>query len=167
MKSTFAAVACLFFALAAAEELRPLPPLLRTLSDEVGVMTIEEGRILSRALEDVRKRTGVRVIMVIAETTQPEPIEDYGVRLAQRWRRDRQIDVEHSIFIVLAVRDREMQVMPGKALPDIERDLERAGTLRVLGPLFRARHYFEALMKLNAEIDRLVRKRDGRAPPPR
>lgn len=163
MKSTVAALACLLLAFAAlAEELRPLPPLLRTLSDEVGVMSTEEGRRLSRSLEAVLERTGVRVVMVIAETTQPEPIESYGERLARRWWRERQLDVEHSVFIVLAVRDREMQVMPGKALPDIERDLERAGTLRGLPPLFRAGRYFEALMKLNTEIERLLSRPAGR-----
>lgn len=164
MKSTLGVSACLLLAFAvSAEELRPLPPLLRALSDEVGVMSIEEGRRLARSLEGVLERTGVRVVVVIAETTRPEAIEDYGARLARRWRRERQLDVEHTVFIVLAVRDREMQVMPGKALPDIEGDLERAGTLRELAPLFRAGRYFEALMKLNAEIDRLVRKQDGRA----
>ena len=159
MKSTFAALVWLLLAFAAsAEELRPLPPLLRTLSDEVGVMTIEEGRRLSRSLEQVLERTGVRVLVVIAETTRPETVEDYGARLAQRWRRERQLDVEHSIFILLAVRDREMQVMPGNALPDIEGELERADTLRELAPLFRAGRYFEALMKLNSEIYRLLQK---------
>lgn len=125
-------------------------------------MSIEEGLRLSRSLEEVLNRTGVRVVMVIAETTQPEAIEDYGARLARRWRRERQLDAERSIFIVLAVRAREMQVMPGKALPDIERDLERADTLRELAPLFRAGRYFEALMKLNSEIYRLLQKQDGR-----
>ena len=163
MRSTAAALACLLFAFAAsAEDLRPLPPLLRTLSDEVGVMTIEEGRRLSRSLEQVLERTGVRVVMVIAETTRPEAIEDYGARLARRWRRERQLDVEHTVFIVLAVRDREMQVMPGKALPDIEGELERAGTLRELAPLFRAGRYFEALTKLNGEIERLLSRPAGR-----
>ena len=117
MKSTFAALACLLLAFgASADELRPLPPLLRTLSDEVGVMSIEEGRKLSRSLEQTLDGTGMRV----------------------------------------------MQVMPGKALPDIERELERAGTLRQLAPLFRAGRYFEALMKLNGEIERLLSRPAGR-----
>lgn len=158
----FAAFAGLLLAFAlSAEELRPLPPLLRTLSDEVGVMSADEGLKLSRSLEEVHERTRIRIVMVIAETTGPESVEDYTERLARRWRRERQLDTDRSVFVVLAVRDRELQVMPGRALPEIERDLERAGTLQQLVPLFRAGRYFEALMKLNSEIDRLIRKPGG------
>ena len=148
---------------ASAQELRPLPPVLRTLSDEVGVMSVEEGLRLSRAMEDITDRTGVRVVMVVAQTTSPEAVEDYGERLARRWRRERQLNTDRSVFVVLAVQDREIQVMPGKALPGIDRELERAGTLQQLPPLFRAGRYFEGLMKLTSEIDRLIRKRNGRA----
>ena len=98
------------------QQLRPLPPLLRTVSDEVGALSAEEGRAISRSAEEIFERTGVRVIVVIAETTEPEEIEDYTERLGQRWKRERHLVPEHSVFVVLAVRDREFQVMPGRAL---------------------------------------------------
>lgn len=141
-----------------AQQLRPLPPLLRTLSDEVGVLSLEEGRALSRSAEEIFDRTGVRVIVVIAETTKPEEIEDYTERLGQRWKRERHLVPERSIFVVLAVRDREFQVMPGKGLESIDRELKKQEAYAGLAPLFREERYFEALMTVNARLLDLILK---------
>ena len=143
---------------AAQPTLRPLPPLLRTLSDEVAVLNVDEGLKLSRSMEAILHETGVRVVMVIAQTTRPEAVEDYTERLAERWRRERGIDPRRSIFVVVAVQDREMQVMPGKGLESIDRELSRPGTFSDLAPLFRSDRYFEALMTVNARLRECVRQ---------
>lgn len=146
---------------ALAQELRPLPPLLRTLSDEVGALSVEEGRALSRSAEAIFDRTGVRVIIVIAETTRPEEIEDYTERLGQRWKRERHLVPELSVFVVLAVQDREFQVMPGKGLDFVDRELKKPEAYAGLVPLFRERRYFDALMTLNQRLlDMLLRRRN-------
>ncbi len=147
---------------ASAQQLRPLPPLLRTLSDEVGVLSGEEGRALSRSAEETFDRTGVRVIVVIAETTKPEEIEDYTERLGQRWKRERHLVPERSIFVVLAVRDREFQVMPGKGLESVDRELKKPEAYAGLAPLFREERYFEALMTVNARLLDLIVKHKNR-----
>lgn len=158
------AVQCLFTLLtgfylpsaAAQQQLQPLPPLLRTLSDEVGVLSVKEGRELSRSIEEIETRTGVRMVMVIAETVEPEPIEDYAERLARRWERERSIDLARSIFVVIAVKDRAMQVSPGRALEAVDHALARRGLLSELGPLFGSGRYFDALMILTSRIREIV-----------
>jgi uncharacterized protein len=159
------AVAGLLWALLAvsalAQALRPLPPLLHTLSDEVGALSVEEGRALSRSAEEIFDRTGVRVIIVIAETTKPEEIEDYTERLGQRWKRERHLVPEHSVFVVLAVRDREFQVMPGKGLESVDRELKKPEAYAGLVQLFRERRYFDALMTFNHRLlDMLLKRRN-------
>lgn len=156
----------LFLALPAlsvlAQELRPLPPLLRTLSDEVGALSVEEGRALSRSAEEIFDRTGVRVIIVIAETTRPEQIEDYTERLGQRWKRERDLVPERSVFVVLAVQDREFQVMPGKGLEFVDRELKKPEAYAGLAPLFRERRYFDALMSVNNRLLNMLLRRKSR-----
>ncbi len=141
-----------------AQPLRPLPPLLRTFSDEVGALSIEESRQVARSAEEIYDLTGVRVIVVIAETTRPERMEDYAERLAQRWKRERQLVPERSILVVLAVREREFQVMPGKDLPFIQRELEASAAYAGLAPLFRESRYFEALMSVNRRLMGMILK---------
>ena len=157
-----AAILMLYAACAAAQQLRPLPPLLRRLSDEAGVLSVEEGRVLSRSAEETFERTGVRVIVVIAETTKPEEIEDYTERLGQRWRRERHLVPEQSIFVVLAVRDRAFQVMPGKGLEVVDRELRKPEAYAGLAPLFREDRYFEALMTVNGRLLELITKLKNR-----
>lgn len=140
----------------AQQGLRPLPPLLRSVSDEAGVLSGDEGPRLARALEQTRVRTGVRIIMAIPETTQPEAIHEYGARLIQRWIGERALDMNNSILIVIAVRDREVQVLPGRELMAVDRELNRRGMLAELAPLFRQGRYFEALMALNARLAELI-----------
>ena len=137
---------------ALAQEPRPLPSLLRTLSDEVGALSVEEGGALSRSAEEIFDRTGVRVIIVIAETTEPEEIEGYTERLGQRWKRERDLVPERSIFVVLSLKDREFQVMPGKGLESVDRELKKPEAYAGLAPLFREGRYFEALMTVNRRL---------------
>lgn len=161
MKSLIATFVLLILVPSArAEELRPLPPLLHTVSDEVGALSVEQGRALSRSAEDIFERTGVRVIIVIAETTRPEEIEDYTERLGQRWKRERDLVPERSIFVVLAIKDRELQVMPDKGLEFVDRELKKPEAYAGLSPLFRERRYFDALMTVNQRLlDMLLRRR--------
>lgn len=93
--------------------------------------------------------------MIIVETTAPEPIEDYADRLARRRNRERAIDPTRSIFVIVAVNDREMQVLPGRAL-GLDAELTGAEIARGLVPLFRERRYFEALMRLTGRLRSIV-----------
>lgn len=146
-----------------AQELRPLPPALYTLSDEVGAVSVEEGIALSRSAEEISDRTGVRVIVVIVETTLPEQIEDYTERLAQRWKRDRRLEPERSIFVVLVVGDRELQIMPGKDLLFVDLELKKPEMYAGLTALLRERRYFEALMKVNSRLLEMLLKQKSRS----
>lgn len=163
MKSFVTGVVLVLYALcASAQALRPLPPLLRTLSDEVGVLSAEEGQALSRSAEDIFERTGVRVIVVIAESTKPEEIEDYTERLGQRWKQERHLAPERSVFVVLAVTDREFQIMPGKDLASIDRELKRPDAYAGLAPLFRQGRYFDALMTVSRRLLDMILKHRNR-----
>lgn len=73
-------------------------------------------------------------------------------RFAQRWRRERVIDLARTIVVVLAIDDRTLQVMPGAGFPPVERALADPEVTAGLPELFRDGQYFEALMKLSARL---------------
>ena len=142
----------------AQQELRPLPPLLRSVSDEVGALSAEQGEKLSVALYDILRKAGVRMVLVFAETTRPELLEDYAERLAQRWARDRAIDPTRTIFVIVAINDREMRVMPGRAL-GLSEALYQSGSTVDLDEHFRDGRFFDGLMLLTARIRKLIESR--------
>ncbi len=151
--------AALFLATGWAQELRPLPPHMRILSDEIHALSDAEGVELSRSLQEVVDSTGILVVMVIAETTKPEPIREYAERLARQWARERAIEPARSIFVIVAVSDREMQVLPGRDLRWGAK-LSETDVTRDLAPLFRERRYFEALTKLTALLRATITKHE-------
>lgn len=157
--------ACLVAWSATAQDRRPLPPVMRTLSDEVGVLSVEEGRKLAGELEGILKEDGIRVVLVIAETVRPEPIEDYARRLSQRWASTRGVDPARAIFMIVAVSDREMVVMPGSDL-ELEARLARSDVTNGLPPLFRQGRYYEALMSLTERLHGVIHERASLAPTP-
>lgn len=131
------------------------PPPLRSLSDGVGALTDSQESELSSALQEAFESTGVRIIMVIAATTKPELIEDYAERLARRWTRERALDPTRAVFVIVAVDDREMQVLPGHALR-LDTELTDPEIARDLVPLFRERRYFEALTLLTRRLRSVI-----------
>jgi hypothetical protein len=89
-------------------------------------------------------------------------MEDYTERLGQRWKRERHLVPERSIFVVLAVQDREFQVMPGKGLEFVDRELKKPEAYAGLAPLFRERRYFDALMSVNNRLLNMLLRRKSR-----
>ena len=138
-----------------AQALRDLPPLMHTVSDEIGALSSDEGTRLSSALQQILDEDGIRVVLVIAETTQPESIKDYAERLSRRWATNRGIDPTRAIFMIVAVNDRQMMVLPGRSL-GIESALSDPRVTLDLPPLFRERRYYAALMTLTERVHHVI-----------
>jgi len=94
-------------------------------------------------------------VLVIAETTRPEPIKDYADRLSQRWAQDRGIDPTRAIFMIVSIKDREMMVLPGRNL-GLETALADPALGRGLPPLFRERRYYDALLMLTNRVHHVI-----------
>ena len=152
------ALAASFILTGIAQDLRPLPPVMRTITDEVGVLSAGEGSRLSQSLQEVLEVTGVRIALVITETTSPEFIDDYAERLAQRWERDRGVDSERMVFVIVAMHDREMEVLPGISL-GISQALLDADVTGGLDVYFREKRHFQGLQILISRIRKVIVKK--------
>lgn len=162
MRWVFALWAASFMAVALAQgPLRPLPPVLRTVSDEARVLSDEQGRKLASALADLYTETRVPVVVLIADTTRPEKIEDYGERLAKLWFDERGLDPTRTIFIIISRKEREMVVMPGHALR-LSQALHRENPTAPVAAFFREERYFEGLMVLIDGLGEVLRRNLGK-----
>lgn len=142
-------------------DLAPLPAILRTVNDEAGVLSDEQGMRLARRLIDILEQTGVRIVVVTIDSVGPEPIEDYADRLAPRWARERRVDPERMIIVVVAVRDRYMVARPGKSLR-IGTQLNTPEMTRDVGPFFGRDRYYDGLLLL---ADRMLGVIEKNSPP--
>lgn len=138
-------------------DLRELPPILRAVSGEVGVLSLAEGRDLSRIIDDIERKTRVKVIVLIAETTQPESIEAYVQRLVNRWRRQTEaLNSGRFIFVVVAKDDRALRVVPGEKLSSILKPFQASRATAAALALLKQNKYFEALDIIVDKLAQLI-----------
>ena len=145
---------------AAPPRLRELPPLLRAVSDEPGVLSVAQGRALSRQVSDVERKTGVEIIVVILSTTRPESIEAYVQRLIDHWRRaSKQLDHGRFVFVAVAKEDREMRIVPSATLAWVLKPLTHSEVVVQAPALLKQDKYYEALAAITAMLSQLITDR--------
>lgn len=161
-----AATAVLSLAGHAQGGLRAPPEHARTVSDEVGVLSPDEHRRLADILEGILAEDGVRVVVLVVPSVQPEPIEDFVERVSRHWTLLGALDGTRTVFMVVAVDDREMVVMPGRGL-GLEAVLARPQMTEGIAPLFRQRRYYEALLALAERVHIAIHERATAKPGPK
>jgi uncharacterized protein len=140
--------------------LQPLPPLLRQVSDAVGVMSIAEGRVLSNLLAEIEEKTRTKIIVVIMPTVAPESVEDYAQRLADRWLNSgRILENGRFVFIAIAKEDRAVRVLPSRSLSRVLAPLQSSETMRQVPGLLRQDRYYEALTAIAKKLSEFTAER--------
>jgi hypothetical protein len=141
----------------APERLRELPPLLRAVSDEPGVLSLAEGQALSRRISQIERDAGVKMIAVVVVTVAPESIEAYGQRLINHWKRhSRALDNDRFVFILIAKNDREVRIVPSETLAWVLKPFMNSGIMPDARTLLKQDKYFEALVAMVDKISQLI-----------
>jgi uncharacterized protein len=99
----------------------PLPSPIGLVSDFAGVIDSATEQRLTARLTELKQKTGAEIAVVTLPTTQPDPVPERAVRLAEAWKPgDR--DKDNGVLFLVAVEDREMFIATGYgiegALPD-------------------------------------------------
>ncbi|HKZ74067.1 MAG TPA: YgcG family protein, partial [Steroidobacteraceae bacterium] len=141
-----------------AQDLQPIPPLEARVTDLSGTLTAEQQAALEEKLRAFEARKGSQVAVLIVPTTEPEAIEQYGIRVADAWRLGRK-GVDDGALLLVAKDDRRMRIEVGYglegALPDA---IAKRIVAETITPLFRQGDFFGGI---NAGIDQMIRVIDG------
>jgi uncharacterized protein len=150
--------ALLLVSLLALAEDRPVPPLTGRVVDETGTLSADQKRALEAKLQDFEQRKGSQIAVLITGTTFPEPIESFGIRVADAWKIGRK-GVSDGLIIVVAKSDRAMRLEVGYGLEGAIPDATAKRLIdEVFIPGFRDGRFYEGL---SAGIDRLIKVIDG------
>ncbi|MFP2907885.1 TPM domain-containing protein [Pyxidicoccus sp. 3LFB2] len=71
--------------------------------------------VISSELVQLRKETGAQMAVLVVNTTEGEPIEDYALRVANEWKGG-EAGKDNGLLLVLAVKDRRMRLEVGSGL---------------------------------------------------
>jgi uncharacterized protein len=116
-----------FAGLAAAVE--PTVPQARGhVSDYVGVLDAGTVRDLESLIAELKAKTGAEIAIVVVRSTQPLPIFDYAVKIAEAWKPgDRKKD--NGIVFLVAIDDHQMFILTGYGVEGVLPD-GRVGEIR-------------------------------------
>lgn len=155
---------CLWAALAgAADGLVALPELKARVTDLTGTLTDEQRQTLEARLAAFDAAKGSQIAVLLLPSTQPEAIEQFGIRLAEVWKVGRK-GVDDGVIVIVAKDDRRLRIEVGYGL---EGALNDATAKRIvseaMSPRFKQGDYFGGLQ---AGLEAIVSVIEGEPLPP-
>ena len=149
----------------AADALVPVPPLQARVTDLTQTLTAEQQSTLEQKLRAFEEKKGTQVTVLMVPTTKPEEIEQYSLRVVEKWKLGRK-KVDDGALLLVAKDDRAMRIEVGYGLEGALNDATAKRIVsEVITPRFKEGDYFGGV---NAGIDQMIRVADGEplpAPP--
>jgi uncharacterized protein len=98
-----------------------VPPLTSRVTDLTGTLSGEAVNRMETKLAAFETKKGSQIAVLIVPSTQPEEIEQYGIRVADAWKLGRK-GVDDGAILLVAKNDRRVRIEVGRglegALPD-------------------------------------------------
>jgi uncharacterized protein len=110
-------------------------------NDYAGALTPEGRARLERVLADGERATGAQVVVAVFPSLEGESLEDFSIRLAEKWRVGRKA-LDDGAIIVVFVADRKVRIEVGYGLEGAVPDIEAGRIIREsIAPRFREGRY--------------------------
>jgi uncharacterized protein len=114
-------------------------------NDYAGLLSAEERARLERRLAAGEAATGAQMVIAIFRSLEGESLEDFSIRLAERWRIGRR-GLDDGVILLVFVADRRLRLEVGYGLEPVITDLVADALIReVLAPRFREGRYAAGL----------------------
>ena len=139
-----------------------VPPLKAHVTDLTNTLTAEQRAAIDARLDTFEARKGTQVAVLIVPTTQPETIEQYAIRVAEKWKLGRK-GVDDGVVLLVAVKDRAVRIEVGYGL---EGPLPDATAKRIVEedivPRFKQNDFYGGI---DAGVNRIMAVVEGEALP--
>lgn len=140
-----------------------VPPLKARVTDLTATLSADQVKALEARLAALEQAKGSQLAVLIVPTTQPETIEQYGIRVASAWRLGRK-GVDDGLLLLVAKNDRALRIEVGYGLEGVVPDAVANRVIReIIVPRFKTGDFAGGI---EAGMDRLIRLVDGEPLPP-
>ena len=120
----------------------PVPPLTGHVTDQTGTLTAGQTATLEQMLTAFEARKGSQLAVLMVATTKPEEVEQFAIRVAEKWKLGRK-NVDDGAILVVAKDDRAVRIEVGYGLEGVLNDLT---SKRIIGetilPRFKAQDFY-------------------------
>ncbi len=140
-----------------------VPPLTAHVTDLTGTLTAEQAQTLEQVLQAFEARKGSQLAVLIVPTTEPETIEQYGIRVADQWKLGRK-NVDDGAILIVAKNDPAVRIEVGYGLEGALTDVTSFRIIReIITPRFRDGDFYGGI---SAGLDAMMRVVNGEPLPP-
>jgi uncharacterized protein len=142
-----------------------VPPLEARVTDLTATLNAGQRQALEQELKAFEDRKGAQLAVLIVPTTEPEAIEQYGIRVVDAWRLGRK-GIDDGLLLLIAKDDRKLRIEVGRGLEGVVPDaVAKRVVAEVITPFFKRGDFYGGI---EAGVNQLVRIIDGEPlPPPR
>lgn len=135
-----------------------VPALSARVIDQTKTLTPEQLRTLDQKLREIEARKGSQVVVLMVPTTKPEEIEQFAIRVADKWKIGRK-KVDDGVILLISKNDRAVRIEVGYGL---EGALTDALSKRIIDgamiPRFKQQDFYGGI---SAAVDQIGRVIDG------
>ncbi|MGE6758179.1 TPM domain-containing protein [Corallococcus interemptor] len=128
-----------------------VPSITRPVTDPSGMLTAPETEAVSQALVDLRATKQVQMAVLLVETTDGQPIDDYAEAVFRQWKGG-EAGRDNGVLLVIARGDRRSRLEVGYGLEASLTDGEATALLHAQGPLLREGRLESALLAIIAGV---------------
>ncbi|MGZ3182003.1 MAG: TPM domain-containing protein [Telluria sp.] len=149
-------------------QLKPVPPLTGRVVDQAGMLDDSQRQRLESVLADYEAQTGSQIAVLLVKSTEPEAIEQYGIRVTDQWKLGRK-GVDDGVLLLVA-RDnpkalRRLRIEAGRGVQGSLTDAQSKRILQdVIAPHFRQNNYYDGLVAGVGAIATLLKQEKFPAP---
>lgn len=134
-----------------------IPPLSARITDLTGTLSASDKQQLEAASAAIEAEKGAQVAVLMLPSTQPETIEQFGIRLAEAWKLGRK-GVDDGVIIIVAKQDRATRIEVGYglegAIPDA---IAKRIVSDVMTPRFQQGDFAGGLVAAMDALGRIIR----------
>ena len=140
-----------------------VPELSRRVTDLTGTLAADQVATLEGKLAAFEAERGSQIAVLIVPTTQPEEIEQFGIRVAEQWKVGRE-KIDDGVILIVARDDRKLRLEVGYGLEGpIPDAIAKRVIAETITPYFRAGDYYGGI---DAGVTQLMRLIEGEQLPP-
>jgi uncharacterized protein len=134
----------------------PLPALTARVTDLTNTLDATQRGRLEAQLAAIERSGRAQIAVLLLPTTQPEPIEAFGIRLAETWKIGRK-GKDDGLIIIVAKNDRKMRIEVGYglegAIPDA---IAKRIVAERMAPAFKQEDFFGGLIAAVGALDAAI-----------
>ena len=135
-----------------------VPALSGRVIDQTKTLTPEQLRTLDQKLREIEARKGSQVVVLMVPTTKPEEIEQFAIRVADKWKIGRK-KVDDGAILFIAKNDRTVRIEVGYGLEGVLTDaLSKRIIDGTMIPRFKQQDFYGGI---SSGVDQIGRVIDG------